>query len=355
MLEDNLGGPSQEMEFEPPTELDFGLMTSIAFGALQAQTLGAAVRLGVIEAISESGSVAAEVAQQCGAGEREIARLLQTLATMGLLRAQDGRYWATAAGRLVDGRARMSMKPMVELFTDTLTVRAWERLDESIRTGEASFPGLFGKPFFDYLGDDDEAAQRFDGAMTQLGSFLPLEQMFEFSSYRTIVDVGGGEGTFLTRILHAHPGVHGTLLDREAAITRAQAKIRDAGLDERFTGEVGDFFEQVPAGADLYVLKGIMHDWNDEKAVQILQTVRKAMRPDSRLLLIDAILQEGGGPEARDSYLMDLNLLVNFGGGERTAAQQYQLLEAAGFEPPEIRPLPPPAGIAFIVSTAKAG
>lgn len=347
-------GAAEGMHFQPPSPEDFMLVTSTAFGALQAHTLGAAVRLGIFEALPEEGCTVEQVSERCGTQPAETLRLLRALTSMGFTTFDRDVYRATAAGRLVDGRSFMSMKPMVSLFTDTLTVRAWEGLEDSIRSGRASFPDHFGKPFFDYLTENPPAAARFDDAMTKLGSLTAIETLFDFSPYHTVVDIGGGEGTFLARILEANPHLRGILFDSEETVERAREMVRERGLDSRLTCQAGDFFEAVPPDGDLYLMKGIMHDWNDAAATRILTAARRAMSPDAHLLLIDAVLDDSQAPPARDSYLMDLNLLVNFGGGERTAAQQRQLLRGAGFVEPTIRQLPPPAGIAFIESTPSA-
>lgn len=332
----------------PPSEADVRLAAESGFGCLSAHVVGAAVRLGVLDAIAETGTTSDEVADACGAQPRAMRRLMRALVGLGFLEAKGDAYHLTTAARLVRRSNPMSLAPIISFMTEPFTVRAWEGLTEAVRTEEPVFASYFGKPFFEYLEDDDAFAKRFNEGMTLMGGFQPLEHMYNFSRFKNIVDVGGGEGALLSRIMAKNPMIHGTVLDTEAAIIKAREVMASANVADRFTGKVGDFFQAVPKGGDLYMMKGILHDWSDDKATEILRTVRAAMTPDSQLLLIEGVIDDAGLEAERTQYLMDLNMLVNFGGTERTADEHRALLAAAGFQPPSFNYAPPPLGIAFI-------
>ena len=174
-----------------------------------------------------------------------------------------------------------------------------------------------------------------------------MVEAFDFSGIDRLVDVGGGRGVLLAAILRANPSLFGVLMDREAAISPARANLRAAGLGDRAECVAGDFFVSVPANADAYVLSRVLHDWDDVDAGRILATCRHAMRPDSRLLIVEAILPE----RARDrpaAIRMDLHMLVLLGARERTEAEFSALLHSSGFDVRRVVMTASPAGLGVV-------
>ena len=215
----------------------------------------------------------------------------------------------------------------------------------SVRTGRPAFHEVFGQDVFDYLGTHPEAASIFNAAMT---SRTGQDNAFVIPAYDwpagTIVDVGGGQGALLTAILGRASDARGILYDRPQVIEAARGAIDAAGLSDRCRLVAGDFFAEVPAGGDLYLLKRVIHDWDDERAGTILRVCRAAMGPGARLLLIDAVLAEGNAPDW--GKLIDLQMLVMTSGGrERTEAGFRSLLAAAGFRLERVIPAGPTASL----------
>jgi SAM-dependent methyltransferase len=279
------------------------------------------------------------------------------VAALELLEETDsGAFRTTSAGSLLHSGRPGSVASVVRLFTDTMTVRSWEGLATSVRTGEAAFPEYFGKSFFEYLQEHPESAGDFNAAMSE-GSHMAahaLPQHYDFGRFATVVDVGGGDGTVLAGALRHNPQLRGVLLDTDQGIARAADVMRQAGVEDRFTAAPGDFFASVPEGGDLYLLKAVLHDWNDEQCIAILRNIRQAMPEGGRLLIVEGVLPARVDPRQVGAYLSDLNMLVNHGGLERTADDFRILCEKAGFTAPSFRRLPLPGEI-FLIESAPAG
>ncbi|MGB2951908.1 MAG: methyltransferase, partial [Gaiellaceae bacterium] len=220
------------------------------------------------------------------------------------------------------------------------TDRAFNHVLEVVRTGEPAAKLAFGKPYFDWLADHPDAAEIFNKAMTggasvRLPTLVPLEI---WSSARSVVDVGGGNGTAVAALLKEHPHLHGTVFDLPHCEAEARALLDAGGVADRATFEPGDFFEAVPSGADVYVLLQILHDWSDEEATRVLRSVRNAIGDDGRLIVLEDIVPDKageGGP-----ILLDLTVLVLLGGRERTEVEWRQLLAGGGFQVTRITPGP---------------
>jgi ubiquinone/menaquinone biosynthesis C-methylase UbiE len=203
--------------------------------------------------------------------------------------------------------------------------------------------------------DSPEMAERFNAFMaTQTETFLPqLLHHFDFSTARHVVDVGGGKGALMAGILRANPRARGTVCDLEAGLSAARAYLEAQGVASRVDLAVGSFFDSVQAGADVYVLRHILHDWPDDRAADILAVCRRAMRPGARLLVIETLLPDRAidDPAARIKFFYDLNMFVMFGARERTERELQTMLEEAGFTVDRVLPTEPTA---TLVATAAA-
>ncbi|MEV8319960.1 methyltransferase [Streptomyces sp. NPDC059900] len=319
------------------------LVARLLFGSLAAQTLRAAVRLRVVELIGDQERSAAEVAADAGARPQPMTRLLRALASLGLLREHTaGSFSVTPAGATLDPRRPDSVTSLVRMFTEPTMLRAWEHLDDSVRTGDIAFDKVFGRDFFSHLKEFPELSAEFNAAMSQAvrATAAVLPHTFDFGRFTTVTDVGGGDGTLLSAVLREHPKLTGVIYDTEEGLARAPATLERQGLTERCSPVAGDFFRSVPAGADVYLMKSILHDWSDDQAVTILTHCREVLPPAGRVLIVEPVL-----PEVVDvtsaglTYLTDLNMLVNVGGRERTRADFEDLCRKAGLSLASVTPL----------------
>ncbi|MFC7327925.1 methyltransferase [Marinactinospora rubrisoli] len=324
----------------------------MASGFMAAQVAGSAARLRVMDRIGDGERTAEALAAECGTDAQAMLRLLRAMAALGLLAENaPGRFSPTVAGSLLRTDLPGSVHAFVLMLTDPALTRAWEHLEVSIRTGRTAFDGVFGTDFFSYLGEDAELSARFNTAMsdTTRATAAALPEYCDFGRFRTVVDVGGGDGTLLAQVLSAHPALRGIVFDTHEGLAQTEETLRRAGVGERCSLASGDFFAAVPGGGDLYLLKSVLHDWDDERAVTILGNCRRVIPGHGRLLIIEPVL-----PATVDAsvpailYLNDLNMLVNLGGRERTRAEFAALCERAGFTLASVTPLWPPHEFSLI-------
>jgi len=225
----------------------------------------------------------------------------------------------------------------------------WTALEHSIRTGENAFRHVYGTDVWSYRAERPEESAAFDSAMQSLtgGANQALVDAYDFGRFGTIVDVGGGNGALLAALLAAYPALRGVVFDQEHVVANAGAVLAGAGVTDRCELVAGSFFEQVPPGGDAYTLKSIIHDWDDEKSVVILQVVRRAMGAGGTLLLIERIVDRPN--EGWRTKFSDLNMLVNPDGRERTYEEWETLLQQAGYSLVDITPTA--SGFAVIAAT----
>jgi hypothetical protein len=297
---------------------------------LRFAAIRALVSIGCPEQLRDGPLTVAELASRCGAHAPTLARLLRSVAVTGLLRTVSPcKYELTDAGQaLLEGRELQRMRWNV----DPEAWRSLGELTETVRTGQAPFLLRHGSTY-DYLSTRQESAAAFDALMVANHSHLAarLAEVGDFSGASTVVDVGGGRGTFLTAVLRAHPGLRGILLDLERAVPTAKEYLAANGVDERCEVVAGDFFASVPAGADAYLLAHVIHNWDDAQAAGILRTVRAAMPGNGRILIIEAPLPDDDRPYfVKD---LDIRLLTMHGGKERSQSEYVALLAGAGLRP----------------------
>ena len=224
-------------------------------------------------------------------------------------------------------------------------LQAWEQVVHSIQTGQPAWEHVHKMPIFEYIGRHPEAARIFDQAMTSLsaGEAPAIVGAYDFSGIRKLADIGGGQGVLLRAILRSQPRLSGMLFDRPDAVAGLHEELAREGLAERCEIVPGDFFQAVPAGADAYMLKYVIHDWDDERSLAILRSCRKVMQNDAKLLLVETIVPAPGEPHF--AKLQDLEMLVVAGAQERTVEEYSRLLEQAGFELVRVVPTSEPASI----------
>jgi SAM-dependent methyltransferase len=231
-----------------------------------------------------------------------------------------------------------SLRNAVIMVGDPEHYRAWGELEFSIRTGQPAFDHAFGVGVFDYFATHPEAAAVFDAAMTDFTDSQGVAAAYDFSAAGTVVDVAGGHGSLLAAVLRANPTVKGILFDLPHVIDRARTRgFLGGDLESRARSESGSFFETVPGGGDLYLMKHIIHDWDDDHCLRILANCRRAMNPGGRVVVVDAVIPPGNDPHP--AKFGDLNMLVmTHGGKERTEEEFRTLFQQAGFQLTNIVP-----------------
>jgi hypothetical protein len=215
----------------------------------------------------------------------------------------------------------------------------------SVQTGSPAFNHVFGASLFDYLRQNVDAADAFNQGMANVASMLAYAVLmaYDFAGISSIVDIGGGQGELLETIVQFNPDIGGTVFDTASTIQRAKRQRSNNAWGRRCSYVTGDFFTSVPQGADAYLLCGVIHDWDDSRAVTILRNCRKAMTKNSRVLLVDMIVPDAAF--APFSKLLDLNMLVMNGGRERTMAEFRALLNAADYTLTRIVPTMAPQSV----------
>ncbi len=305
-------------------------------GKLIAQAVCAAAELGVADHVADAPVPAASLAAKCGANADALARLLRALASVGVFEERDGGFVHTPLSECLRSGAMRDVARMVGAEWHTIVET---HTTQSIRSGHPAFEQVHGRTLFEHLTTDRAAGAVFDSAMTSLSAMVnPLiVACHDFSSAGVVVDVGGGHGALLLAVLSKYPNVRGVLFDR--------GPFADA-LPKAITTVEGSFFDSVPSGGDVYVLKHILHDWDDDKASTILRRCHEAMRPGTTLLVVEMIVSPGNSPSV--AKLTDMEMLVVFGGRERTTAEYRTLLEHAGFT---FRgETPTPAGLSILLA-----
>ncbi|GGX97980.1 methyltransferase [Streptomyces hiroshimensis] len=321
-------------------------VVQLAFGYMTTQTLGTAVRLGVFERIGGKECTAAGLAAELGTQPQATHRLLRALACLQLLtETAPGTFTTTATGDLLRADVPGTMAAGARMFTDPSLQRGWDLLEEGIRTGATTFDTVFGTDFFSYLRERPELSAEFNAAMSQATQLAAaaVPEHYDFGRFGTVVDVGGGDGTLLSAILRAHPRPRGILYDTPEGLAQAPERLARDGLTDRVALESGDFFASAPPGGDLYLLKSVIHDWNDERCATILRHIRKVVPDSGTLLIVEPVLPPTVPAGTTDlTYLSDLNMLVTVGGRERTAEDFTALCAQGGFRLTGITPLPRP-------------
>jgi SAM-dependent methyltransferase len=312
-----------------------------AFGAQSAQMLYVAAKLGLADQLAEGPRAAADVAKTLGADALALQRVLRGLVMLGVCNEDDHRFGLTPLGEHLRSDHPDSVQARVILNVEVHHA-LWADLLATVRTGQSASDRVFGVPFYQHLSQNRAAGALFDRAMTSAGwvryRFRPAIEAYDFGHFRTIVDVGGGNGTLMVELLKTYPQPTGTVFDVPRLAEVAQRNIGAAGLTRRCQFLGGNAFETVPAGGDAYLLSNFLISWGDEEAVVPLHNCRKAIAPGGKLLLVEWMMPRADEPTEEfrfwDTVTMDLVMLSAFGshsGYVRTRAEFETLLRAAGF------------------------
>ncbi len=244
----------------------------------------------------------------------------------------------TDLGKALKTGAPGSARSSVLISGSPWAHRGWDNMIFSVQTGETGFEKAHGVSFFDYLAQHPDDASLFSETMVGFHSQEPsaVAAAYDFSTFKTVVDVGGATGNMLATVLASHSGPRGILFDRPHVVQDAPALLDARGVSNRVTIEPGSFFESVPTGADAYILSHILHDWNEDQCLTILEQVRKAVNPAGRLLIVEMVILPGDAPHP--GKMLDMAMLVQMGGQERTADEYELLLSKARFRLAQVVP-----------------
>jgi SAM-dependent methyltransferase len=324
----------------PPPD---AMLAQLIFGKCVAMAISVAAKLRIADKLAAGPKSAADLARETDTHAGSLYRVLRALASVGVFaETADGRFRLTPMAEYLRTGVPGSMRGVADYFGSDWSWRPWGQLLHSVRTGETAFDHVFGEPCFDYLAKHPEESAVFNEGMTGFSSKVgpAVAEAYDFSTFGTVVDVGGGHGMLLTTILKAFPKVRGVVFDAPHVVEGAAGPIRVAGLADRCRTEGGDFFQSVPAGGDAYLMKHIIHDWPDDKAATILKNCRQAVNPGGRLLLVEIVIKPENEPDL--GKILDLEMLVLPSGRERTEAEYARLFATAGWRLTRVVPTKSP-------------
>ena len=326
---------SQEIRHQIPPPL---ALLQMATGFWESQAVYVAAKLGIADLLKEGPRSCDDLAKATGTHLSSLCRLMSTLASLGVfVVGEDNHFRLTPLGRALQSGVPGSMRAMV-LTLGEEHYQAWGNLLHSVSTGKPAFDHVYKMGLFQYFAQNAAASQTFNEGMadvTALVSFAVV-MAYDFSGISTIVDVGGGHGALIRPILMANRKLKGILFDAAPAIEEAKKRVNGDGFAERCQIVSGDFFQSVPRGSDAYILKNILHDWDDERCVTILKNCQGAMAENGRVLLVETVIPPASAPSF--DRLLDLNMLVISGGRERSEAEYRALFDAAGLRLTKIVP-----------------
>ncbi len=309
------------------------ILLQMLFGAAVTKCLGIAAELGIADLLRGGPRTVAELAAGADVREAELYRILRMLSGVGLFAELPGQqFQLTPVSELLRQDAPHSLRNMVRMTAFGEHWNAWDSLLTVVRHGGIATDIAEGMDVWDYFRTHPDRAEIFDDAMTNMSrqSNETIASSFEFGNYGCVCDVGGGHGSQLIAILKQHPQINGMVFDQDYVITGATTAFASAGLDGRARAVGGNFFESVAPGADVYIAKNIIHDWDDEKAIRILKNIRAAIPADGRVLLLELMVGPPNVPAP--GKFIDITMMALTGGKERTAEEFAALYEASGFK-----------------------
>jgi O-methyltransferase domain/Dimerisation domain len=310
----------------------------LIMGFRTTQLIYVAAKFGLADHLARGPLTPRDLAAAVGAEPEALFRLMRALASLGIFaELTDGRFEMTPAAEVLRRDRPGSLRSTALVYGDELLWGAYGRLSHAIETGQPAFAQVYGQPFYGYLEEHSDAATLFHDAMTGFSELEAAAIMaaYDFSAVRSLVDVGGGQGGLVAALLGRYPCLRAIVFDR-AKPTEAEKVFASPQMGGRGRFIQGDFFAAVPEGGDLYLLKSVIHNWDDAAAASILRNCRKAMSGNGRLLLVERVIPSGNAPS--EAKLFDINMLVTVGGRERTEAQYTALLRSVGLQLTKVTP-----------------
>ena len=316
----------------PPDQAATQHIFQLALGYIVSTALYVATKLRIADHLADGPRSVAVLAAASGANEDALYRVLRALASVGVFQETSPRTFTnTPPSATLRKGLPGSVYEMSLWMTDPFHFRVYADAMHSVTTGLPAVEKTLNMPVFEYFPRNPELSEVFNDAMTAFSAVVvpAALEAYDFSGIDVLVDVAGGHGQVLTSILQRYPSMRGILSDLDHVLAGAMPRIRDLGLVDRVETRTIDFFKAVPEGGDAYIMKHIIHDWDDARAITILQNIRKAMNPGGRVILLESVLPPGNGPDF--GKLIDLEMLLMPGGRERTEAEFRSLFERAGF------------------------
>lgn len=318
-----------------PVEMMFQMMS----GFWVSRGLYVAAKLGIADFLKDGEKSIEELAKATETNSNALFRVLRMLATVGVFeQTGEDRFAQTPLSETLLSDSPFSLRAGVIAEMGEVHYDSWGNIMHSVKTGEIAFDHKFGMNVWQYFETDPEKAQNFNQWMVNSSAAVsqPIVEAYNFAKHQKIVDVGGGLGSMISAILQANPEVSGVLFDAPSVIEKAEDYLNKTGVAERCETIGGDFFEAVPTGGDLYYMRWIIHDWDDDLSIKILKNIRQVIPENGRLLLLEAVVPDDNQPHF--SKFMDLIMMTMTGGCERTAKQYTELLEKAGFKVKNVIP-----------------
>ncbi len=316
-----------------------------------ARCIGIAAELGIADLIEGAPKTAAELADKTKTHARALYRMLRYLAANSVfVEDTQGRFANTEISNLLRTDAPGSMRDSVRQAWQDVMWDVYKELPHTIHTGAPAFNKAFGSDFFDYLSAHADVGAKFDAAMAMQSApeNAAVAKAYPFGDFKVVVDVAGGRGGFMAEVLKTYPNVRGILFDQQYVLDQPN-HVRDAGLADRCQMIGGSFFESIPTGGDVYVLKRILHDWDDETAIRILKTCTQAMSSTAKLVIVDAVIKPGNDPDPNKA--LDVGMMILLKGRERTADDFAKLFCAAGLNLTRIIPTAAPSTMSLVEGT----
>ncbi len=328
------------------------VLPQMVLGGLMQKSVWTAAKLGVADLLAEKPRTAEELAAATDTHAPSLYRVLRFLAMAGVfVENSDGKFELTPIAELLRSDAVNSMCDYAIMMGEDWIWQAYGELMYSVKTGGVAHEKVQGMSSFEFFAQNEEVGKIFNRAMTNLSllSAPAIVEAYDFSGIGKLVDIAGGHGLLLAAILKANPHLQGVLFDLPFVIEGASELLESEGVAARTEKVSGDFFESVPAGADAYLMKHIIHDWNDEQSVKILENIRRAMNDDAKVLIAEMVVPRGNEPSPAKA--LDLVMLTIEGGKERTEKEYRELLEAAGLRLTRVIPTRSPYNIVEAVKS----
>lgn len=338
---ENATAPAMQPQLPPEAVLG-----QITMGCFLSQAVYVAAKLGIADLLKDRSLHISELAKQTETHERSLYRVLRSLASVGIFAETDSKVFALtpAAEPLITDRPA-SMRDMAIFMGEKWHWAVYGEMLYSVQTGKVAWEKVHGMEVFPYFQQNPQEYEIFNRAMTSFSENVaqPIAEAYDTSEAETLIDIAGGHGSLLAAFLKANPNLKGVLFDLPEVVAGASALLEKEAVAERVEIVSGDFFESIPGGADVYLMKHIIHDWDDRRAVKILSNIAAAMKPNGKVLIVEHVVPAGNAPDA--SKLMDLEMLVSPGRVERNETEYSEISAAAGLRLNRIVPTRSPLSI----------
>lgn len=329
------------------------MLHTMITGYRTTQMISVVAKIGIADLLKDGPKSVDDLAQVTNTHAPSLYRLLRSVASLGIFAEDDQRRFAlTALAEPLRSDVPGSLRAIAIFAGELWRWQAWGHLLQSVQTGKTAAHHAYGMEWFDYLTQHPEAGAVFDAAMATSERHHAVVAAYDFSKIATLVDVGGGKGILLAAILKANPHLHAVLCDTPQVTARAREFLRETGVADRCEIVGGDFFAGLPSGGDAYLMSLILHDWEDEQAIKLLENCHRAMNVQGKLLVIEQVVPAANEPSL--SKLLDITMMVETGGHERTEAEFRSLFASAGFELTKILPTRAPECVVEGIPVEKA-